>query len=171
MRKQHPAVEGDAEDLPFGTNRFDTVVMLEVLEHVSDPVATLAEVARVLHSGGVLLLSTPNAEISLIERLYHCVRHRVWPRRSNLQAWDPLHARRLSVRELVSYLDEAGFEIIALRPWARSGFAFGYYFVDAVGRRLGLPTTTAWFTRLDTFFPRDQAANIVVVAQTSRPLV
>ena len=38
---------GDASSLSFGDNQFDVVTILEVLEHVSDPVPVAAEVMRV----------------------------------------------------------------------------------------------------------------------------
>lgn len=44
-------------DLPYATDSFDVVVCCEVLEHVDDPSAALAEVARVAR--GKVLLSTP----------------------------------------------------------------------------------------------------------------
>lgn len=54
-----PDVFADASSLPIADDAVDTVVMLEVLEHVSRPRAALVEVARVLRSGGKLLLSIP----------------------------------------------------------------------------------------------------------------
>lgn len=54
-----PDVFGDASSLPFADDCFDTVVMLEVLEHVREPRAALCEIARVLRPGGKVLLSMP----------------------------------------------------------------------------------------------------------------
>ena len=54
-----PMVYGDAAALPFGDGRFDTVTLLEVLEHVRRPHEALAECRRVLADGGQLLLSMP----------------------------------------------------------------------------------------------------------------
>jgi len=44
--------------LPFGNDRFDSIVTFEVFEHVLNPDEFLREVNRVLKIGGVLLMST-----------------------------------------------------------------------------------------------------------------
>jgi SAM-dependent methyltransferase len=54
-----PGIHGDAQSLPFPDGTFDTVVCLEVLEHVLNPDAALNEARRVLKPEGHLLLSTP----------------------------------------------------------------------------------------------------------------
>lgn len=48
------------EALPFPDATFDTVAILEVIEHVSDERRVLAELGRVLKPGGRLLLTTPH---------------------------------------------------------------------------------------------------------------
>jgi len=48
--------------LPFPDESFDAVTMMEVIEHVPDQSAAMAETARVLKPNGLLLLSTPNAD-------------------------------------------------------------------------------------------------------------
>jgi len=45
----------------YEANSFDYVTMSQVIEHVTDPVQTLRDIARVLKPGGVAILSTPNA--------------------------------------------------------------------------------------------------------------
>lgn len=40
---------------------FDYVTMHQVIEHVQDPIETLQGIARVLKPGGIVILSTPNA--------------------------------------------------------------------------------------------------------------
>lgn len=52
-------VYGDGMVLPFRDTAFDTVLCNEVLEHVPEPSRFMAEVARVIKPGGILLLTTP----------------------------------------------------------------------------------------------------------------
>ncbi|MEO1370216.1 MAG: methyltransferase domain-containing protein, partial [Acidobacteriota bacterium] len=51
----------DVMSLPFADSSFDVVACFEVFEHVNPPDALLAELRRVLHPDGVLVVSTPNA--------------------------------------------------------------------------------------------------------------
>jgi SAM-dependent methyltransferase len=55
----HVVVEGDVEHLPFADGNFGTVLCTEVIEHIPDPAAALAEYRRVLRPGGVLIGSVP----------------------------------------------------------------------------------------------------------------
>ena len=55
----HTLVEGDVEALPFADGSFGTVLCTEVIEHIPDPSAALAEYRRVLQPGGVLIGSVP----------------------------------------------------------------------------------------------------------------
>nr|MBI2904385.1 methyltransferase domain-containing protein [Chloroflexota bacterium] len=48
------------EYLPYASGSFDVVLSHEVLEHVQDDAAALAEMARVLRPGGRLVLFCPN---------------------------------------------------------------------------------------------------------------
>jgi ubiquinone/menaquinone biosynthesis C-methylase UbiE len=56
---QHTVLEGDVEALPFADGSFGTVLCTEVIEHIPDPSAALAEYRRVLQPGGVLIGSVP----------------------------------------------------------------------------------------------------------------
>ncbi len=50
----------DAEQLPFAANRFDRIVLADVIEHVRDPQQLLAQAASQLPAGGRMWLSASN---------------------------------------------------------------------------------------------------------------
>ena len=52
-------LRGDATALPFADESFDAVITSEVLEHIQDDMGALAELRRVLRSGGVLAVTVP----------------------------------------------------------------------------------------------------------------
>lgn len=61
--RTHPAGEflmGDIHALPFEDARFDLVICFEVIEHVEEQDAAIAELARVLAPDGLLAISSPN---------------------------------------------------------------------------------------------------------------
>ena len=67
---QHPHIDdakiADAADLPWPDESFDVVSANMVVEHLSDPVATFREVARVLRPGGAFVFVTPNRRYPVI---------------------------------------------------------------------------------------------------------
>ncbi len=61
-----PGIE--VEPLPFDDHSFDTVVSIQVIEHVSDADAYLAEAKRVLRQDGVLIVATPDRTTRLLPK-------------------------------------------------------------------------------------------------------
>lgn len=55
--------QGNGLNLPLRTDSCDVVVSFETIEHVADPDRLLAEFARVLKKGGLLIVSTPDKEV------------------------------------------------------------------------------------------------------------
>lgn len=54
-----PHIFGDGQRLPIAANSVDTVLLLDVLEHLPRPADCLAEIHRVLKPGGRLVLQVP----------------------------------------------------------------------------------------------------------------
>lgn len=52
-------VRGDALNLPYADETFDCVIASEILEHIPDDDAAIAELIRVLKVGGILAVSVP----------------------------------------------------------------------------------------------------------------
>jgi 2-polyprenyl-3-methyl-5-hydroxy-6-metoxy-1,4-benzoquinol methylase len=53
--------DGTLEEVDFGNSMFDAVLSFHVIEHVPDPTKHLDCTARIVNSGGYLILTTPNA--------------------------------------------------------------------------------------------------------------
>jgi len=65
-----PILNGAGEHLPFMTAQYDVVVCWDVIEHVQDPAAVLAEIGRVLRPGGQLFLTVINRR-AWVDPHYH----------------------------------------------------------------------------------------------------
>jgi SAM-dependent methyltransferase len=79
------------EVVPRPDGSFDVVCSFQVLEHVADPDAYLAEARRLLQPGGVLLLATPDRRTRLMRW------QRPW-NRWHLREWEPTGLARLLER-------------------------------------------------------------------------
>lgn len=55
------AIVGDIARLPFPSCAFDVVSLINVIEHVPDPLLVVKEAARVTRPNGVVAVHTPNA--------------------------------------------------------------------------------------------------------------
>jgi ubiquinone/menaquinone biosynthesis C-methylase UbiE len=63
----------DGRTLPFPDAEFDRVVIVDMLEHVPDDRVFLAEVARVLKPGGLLVVNTPHLKHTALRRARHAL--------------------------------------------------------------------------------------------------
>ncbi len=64
-------VKASAPKLPFADGSFDWVVTFQVVEHIDRDSKFIEEVARVLRPNGRLIISTPNAPMSLTRNPWH----------------------------------------------------------------------------------------------------
>jgi SAM-dependent methyltransferase len=64
-------IVGDAAALPFGTGALDAVFASGLVPHLADPVAGLAELARVCRPAGRLALFHPVGRVALARRRGH----------------------------------------------------------------------------------------------------
>lgn len=59
MRGSEAVVPFDGVSIPFADCSFDTVLCTEVIEHAAEPEALIAEMLRVLKSGGTVIATVP----------------------------------------------------------------------------------------------------------------
>jgi len=125
------------EDMVAEDGTFDAVVMLQLIEHVEDPVAIARRVFALLRKGGIFVVETPN----LAGWDYALFRKRWWG-----HYHFPRHWNLFSRESLERMLRDAGFVIdrserlISTSAWTIS---FGNYFLDR-----GYPS---WFAKFWNF--------------------
>ncbi len=93
-------LRGDATRLPLADASLDLVVAFDLLEHLEDDDAAVAEVRRVLKPTGTYLVAVPADP-------------RLWS--DHDEAVD--HVRRYTRQGLLDLLDRGGFEVTDVRSW------------------------------------------------------
>ncbi|MDY6946570.1 MAG: class I SAM-dependent methyltransferase [Pseudomonadota bacterium] len=68
-----PLHVGRMEDIDLPDASYDVVLLLNVIEHLSDPQAVLVKIRRMLKPGGVLLLRHPNSDLFFFKPYWLCV--------------------------------------------------------------------------------------------------
>jgi len=111
---------------PFESASFDRIFLLDVIEHVSEPVELLRECHRLLRPGGVLTLSTPD-RLAFYKREGGIVANlRFNLRRLLGREWvDPTHVTEYTVSGLRRILSASPFgdAAFAPSPWHRTLWA------------------------------------------------
>ncbi len=89
---------GTLKDHPFSEGYFSAITMIELLEHLKDPLSAIGECYRLLGEGGVLVLQTANME-GLQARM----------KKDDYNYFLPGHVSYFSKRNLTEALLRAGF--------------------------------------------------------------
>ena len=58
--------QAEVENMPFATNTFQLILLVEVIEHTWQPEKAVKELARILAPSGKLILTTPNYPIKRV---------------------------------------------------------------------------------------------------------
>lgn len=89
------------EEVDFGTEKFDLVILSQVLEHLLDPLQVLVKVRNLIKPEGVIAIAVPNVDAILIKILKS---------RSSFLGL-PEHIIHFSRKGLSAILHRAGFEV------------------------------------------------------------
>ena len=104
----------DGRTLPYGEASFDSVGALNVLEHVEEPEAFLAEMVRVVKPSGKVVVSSPNFFRALGLRDYHPRMRGIGNKWRN---WQRLRAKR---RQMAAEPESVRFD--RMEPLRRVSF-------------------------------------------------
>jgi len=123
VKSADPRVEllaADAAALPFEDATFDVVAMLDVAEHLADPLAILRECRRVMRPGARLIIQTPNVRFPplVIGRVFpHSARVVLNKIASGTADNDtfPVFYKANTLKALRRLAEQAGFEAASLR--------------------------------------------------------
>jgi 2-polyprenyl-3-methyl-5-hydroxy-6-metoxy-1,4-benzoquinol methylase len=86
----------DGREVPFENESFDGVTSFQVIEHVIDSVGYVREAWRVLKTGGILILTTPNRALRL---------------KAGQKPWNRFHLREYAALELQTLLNRTFHEV------------------------------------------------------------
>lgn len=107
---------GVLADHKFPAKSFDVVTLWDVIEHVPDPNAELAEIYRILKPGGTLVINYPDYQSLPAKTL-----GKKWP------FWLSVHLTYFAPATIRQQLKKAGFKVMSLAPHWQTlelGYAF-----------------------------------------------
>jgi 2-polyprenyl-3-methyl-5-hydroxy-6-metoxy-1,4-benzoquinol methylase len=113
QRSGSEVVVGDVESEALGSRRFDVITLLDLIEHLLDPVAVLRRCHRWLAPGGHIIVYTPNHSsliVRVADALYRLSGGRMRGPVSEL--FDCLHTVFFDPRTLRLALEQAGFATV-----------------------------------------------------------
>lgn len=110
---------GAFETFDFGGRQFDAITMLDVLEHVVDPLATLRRAHELLRPGGAIAIAVPNQR-SLLTSLVGAYARAGGPAANDLlfRLYVPPHLYYFTPPTLRRMVETAGFRIGVLKQGA-----------------------------------------------------
>jgi 2-polyprenyl-3-methyl-5-hydroxy-6-metoxy-1,4-benzoquinol methylase len=91
------------------TNRADVVLLMDVLEHLPDPIRALDNCKKVMRKDGIVYITVPIYD-SLTERLTRTIKKKT--RLQQAKEHDPTHIHAFSEKDVFELLKECGFMVV-----------------------------------------------------------
>jgi 2-polyprenyl-3-methyl-5-hydroxy-6-metoxy-1,4-benzoquinol methylase len=115
----------------IGYEKYDSIIALNVLEHIRDDQLALHEIYKMLKKGGILIILVPCHKF-----LYNVIDEGLG------------HFRRYTKKELCGKINETNFTILCMHYFNTVG-VIGWFFNGNVLKNAGIsPTASRWFDRL-----------------------
>jgi len=149
----------------FKEQKFDLVILKEVLEHLFDPDRAIEELKSVTKSGGYIIITTPNLS-SIINRIlllfgylpmsYEVSTRRVFgkPRRYNYREGAAGHIRIFTFKAIREFLEFYGFEINNI-------YTFGASPSDVVSEKSAIIKMDRFFSKIN----KKWGSSMIIVAK------
>lgn len=113
--KRYKLVIGDGQQMKLKSNSFDTVLCIQVLEHVLEPMKVMSEISRVLKKEGKAILLIPQtANIHMVPDFY-----------SNLSKYWIKKAAKINRLKIIDIKPLGGF-------WSSVASRFVFYFLQSL---------------------------------------
>ena len=103
---------GDITSLAFADGMFDSIICVDVLEHVENPADVLQELRRVLKPGGELIASVPHRNYPFFYDPINFLAERCLGKHFPIGIWGFGHTVLFDREMLRELLDNAGFSVV-----------------------------------------------------------
>lgn len=113
-KKKYPDINFRVMDFFDLEGEYDVIYMQHVIEHIENPEKALLKLKSLLKSGGKLILTCPNNWAYVSKSICWLMNKKF--------CYDPTHIHEFNPKELVSIVEEAGFN--RLKLLTRPGFPF-----------------------------------------------
>lgn len=139
-RGRYPRVDhfqvADVYYLPFARDSFDAAVLSEVVEHLENIDAALAETRRLLKPGGRALVSVPYREVIAEHLCIHC--NRLTPANAHLHSFDETRLAECLRRQgltpgVVLRMNNKLLELAGFPRWSRAWPHWLWRGIDGLG--------------------------------------
>ena len=98
--KKLKTIQADATNLPLESDTFSAAIAMDILEHIEDDSAAVAEIYRILKPDGIFFVTVPAFRF-------------MWSSHDESVS----HVRRYEFKEIREKLESIGFKIIKIRFW------------------------------------------------------
>lgn len=88
--------------LPFENDSFSTILMFDIIEHITDEQSVMNEIARVCSKNGRVIISVPNNDDAFLPEYSLTYLHRI----------DRTHVREYRIETIASHFESFGFKTL-----------------------------------------------------------